>query len=133
MQPLPPKCSVAFDVRLRHPSTVVPVVDPTPPQGGWGAVFRRATAAHGHRGPWPSRTGNYDHDQFAADVAFGAVRRGRWVAADVGVRELAGSPVGTLLSGCAAAGLVALMRRIPMPAALPAPGLQRRPDRRGAR
>jgi hypothetical protein len=53
--------------------------------------------------------GMRNRDQLTADMAFGAVRRGRGVAADFGVRELAGSPVGTFLSGGAAAGLVALM------------------------
>jgi hypothetical protein len=52
-----------------------------------------------------------NHDQFTADLALGAVRRGRGVAADVGVRELAGSPVGAFLSWCATAGLVALISK----------------------
>jgi hypothetical protein len=50
-----------------------------------------------------------NHDQFAADLAFSAVRRGRGVAADLGVRELASPPVGAFLSGCAVAGLVAFI------------------------
>jgi hypothetical protein len=50
-----------------------------------------------------------NHDQFATDLAFGAVRRGRWAAADFDIHELAGPPVGALVLRGAAAGLVALI------------------------
>jgi hypothetical protein len=42
-------------------------------------------------------------------VAFGDIHRGRWAAANIGVHELAGSPVDALLHVRAAARLVALL------------------------
>jgi hypothetical protein len=44
--------------------------------GGYGTMVTIYVFEHGSE----------DYDQFAASVAFGAVRRGRGVTADVGVR-----------------------------------------------
>jgi hypothetical protein len=60
-------------------------------------------------------TGMRNHDQLAAGMAFGAIRRGRGVATDPDVRDMASSPVGTVLPGGAAARLVALITAVAHP------------------